>query len=54
MRTVSDCQPFLEGLAAEDSYFLATDVDYGPDSREVVEILLQIANREGDPVFLSG
>jgi serine/threonine protein phosphatase 1 len=34
--------------------FLGDFVDRGPDSREVVEILLEITNRELNPVFLSG
>lgn len=34
--------------------FLGDYVDHGPDSRRVVEILLEIANREPNPVFLSG
>lgn len=34
--------------------FLGDYVDHGPDSREVIEILLEIAKREQNPVFLSG
>jgi predicted MPP superfamily phosphohydrolase len=34
--------------------FLGDYVDHGPDSREVVEILLEIANRQPNSVFLSG
>lgn len=34
--------------------FLGDYVDHGPNSREVVEILLEIANREPNPLFLSG
>lgn len=34
--------------------FLGDYVDHGSNSREVVQILLQIANRDQNPVFLSG
>lgn len=34
--------------------FLGDYIDHGPDSRGVVEILLKIANREPNPIFLSG
>jgi serine/threonine protein phosphatase 1 len=34
--------------------FLGDYVDHGPNSREVVEILMEITNREQDSVFLSG
>jgi serine/threonine protein phosphatase 1 len=34
--------------------FLGDYVDHGPNSREVVEILLEIRNREKNPIFLSG
>lgn len=34
--------------------FLGDYVDHGPHSREVVEILMEIANRQPDSVFLSG
>lgn len=34
--------------------FLGDYVDHGPDSREGFEVLLQIANREENSVFLSG
>lgn len=34
--------------------FLGDYVDHGPNSHEVVQILLEIANREPNPVFLSG
>jgi Calcineurin-like phosphoesterase len=34
--------------------FLGDYVDHGPNSREVVEILMEITTREQNPVFLSG
>jgi serine/threonine protein phosphatase 1 len=34
--------------------FLGDYVDHGPNSREVIEILIQIASREQNAVFLSG
>ena len=34
--------------------FLGDYVDRGPNSREVIQILLEIAKREENPVFLSG
>jgi len=34
--------------------FLGDYVDHGPDSREIVEILLEIVNRQPNSVFLSG
>ena len=34
--------------------FLGDYIDHGPDSREVVEILMEIANRRPNSVFLSG
>ena len=50
----------LAGLLAKLDYrnrrliFLGDYVDHGSDSREVIEILLEIANRQPNSVFLSG
>ncbi len=44
----------LGKLGSRRLVFLGDYVDNGPDSREVVEILLEIANRKPTPFFLSG
>jgi serine/threonine protein phosphatase 1 len=44
----------LGKLGSRRLVFLGDYVDHGPHSREVVEILLEIANREPNPFFLSG
>jgi serine/threonine protein phosphatase 1 len=44
----------LKKLDGRRLVFLGDYVDHGPNSREVVEILLEITNREPSPLFLSG
>jgi serine/threonine protein phosphatase 1 len=44
----------LGKLGSRRLVFLGDYVDHGPDSSEVVEILLEMANREQNNVFLSG
>jgi serine/threonine protein phosphatase 1 len=44
----------LKKLDSRRLVFLGDYVNHGPNSREVVKILLEIANREQNPVFLSG
>jgi serine/threonine protein phosphatase 1 len=44
----------LGKLVSRKLVFLGDYVDHGPNSREVVEILLDIAHSEQNPVFLSG
>lgn len=44
----------LGKLGSRRLVFLGDYVDHGPDSREVVEMLLEITNREPNPIFLSG
>src|SRR5437588_8391424 len=44
----------LGELGSRRLVFLGDYVDHGPNSREVVEILMEIRNREQNPVFLSG
>lgn len=44
----------LGKLGSRRLVFLGDYVDHGPDSREVVKILVEIANREPNPFFLSG
>jgi serine/threonine protein phosphatase 1 len=44
----------LGKLGSRRLVFLGDYVDHGPDSREVIEILREIANREPNSLFLSG
>ena len=44
----------LKKLDSRRLVFLGDYVDHGPNARQVVEILLQITNREPSPLFLSG
>jgi serine/threonine protein phosphatase 1 len=44
----------LRKLDGRRIVFLGDYIDNGPNSRKVVEILIEIANREPSPIFLSG
>ena len=53
----SDCarlSALLRKLDSRRLVFLGDYIDRGPGSREVIEVLLEIRNREPNPIFLSG
>jgi serine/threonine protein phosphatase 1 len=44
----------LGNLGNRRLVFLGDYIDHGPDSREVIEVLLEITNHDPNPIFLSG